>query len=164
MKMKSLLEISYAIIDSPVGELILYGNRDCLLGLGFLKNTSWSKESDVWTKDPRIFKETTAQLRQYFDGNLKQFSVPFSPSGTQFQLNVYRQLLKIPYGETRSYSEIAEAVGNPKAVRAIGSANSRNPIAIIIPCHRVIGRDGSMTGFAGGLESKKALLGLERAV
>ena len=162
--MKSLLEISYAIIDSPVGELILYGNRDCLLGLGFLKNTSWSKVSDVWTKDPRIFKETIAQLRQYFDGNLKQFSVPFSPSGTQFQLNVYRQLLKIPYGETRSYSEIAEAVGNPKAVRAIGSANSKNPIAIIIPCHRVIGRDGSMTGFAGGLESKKALLGLERAV
>ena len=162
--MKSLLEISYAIIDSPVGELILYGNRDCLLGLGFLKNTSWSKKSDVWTKDPRIFKETITQLRQYFDGNLKQFSVPFSPSGTQFQLNVYRQLLKIPYGETRSYSEIAEAVGNPKAVRAIGSANSKNPIAIIIPCHRVIGRDGSMTGFAGGLESKKALLGLERAV
>ena len=117
---------------------------------------------DEWNEDSRAFKEVIFQLRKYFDGRLKEFSIPIFPSGTKFQLDVYRQLLKIPYGETRTYSEIAKAIGNTKAVRAVGSANSKNPLAIIIPCHRVIGRDGTLTGFAGGLEAKKALLQLEQ--
>ena len=103
------------------------------------------------------------QLQGYFSGTLKRFEMPISLSGTEFQQSVYRQLINIPYGETRSYSDIAEAIGNKKAVRAVGNANSKNPIAIVLPCHRVIGRDGSLTGFAGGIEAKKILLRLENA-
>ena len=156
------MQISYTIIESLAGELILYGTRHSLMGLGFFKSKGWVKEIDEWNEDYRAFKEVIVQLRKYFDGRLKEFSIPISPSGTKFQLDVYRQLLKIPYGQTRTYSEIAKAIGSPKAVRAVGSANSKNPLAIIIPCHRVIGRDGSLTGFAGGLEAKKALLQLEQ--
>ena len=156
------MQISYTIIESLAGELILYGTRHSLMGLGFFKSKGWVKEIDEWNEDSRAFKEVIVQLRKYFDGRLKEFSIPISPSGTKFQLDVYRQLLKIPYGQTRTYSEIAKAIGSPKAVRAVGSANSKNPLAIIIPCHRVIGRDGSLTGFAGGLEAKKALLQLEQ--
>ncbi len=161
--MVSLVQINYTIIDSLAGELILYGNFDSLMGVGFLQARSWAKEIDLWTEDLRPFKEIVLQLNKYFDGNLRDFRVPLSPSGTRFQLDVYRELLKIPYGETRTYSEIAKAIGSAKAVRAVGSANSKNPIAIVIPCHRVIGRDGSLTGFAGGLEAKRALLQLEQA-
>ena len=156
------MQISYTIIESLAGKLILYGTRHALMGLGFFKSKGWVKEIDEWNEDSRAFKEVIVQLRKYFDGRLKEFSIPISPSGTKFQLDVYRQLLKIPYGETRTYSEIAKAIGNTKAVRAVGSANSKNPLAIIIPCHRVIGHDGTLTGFAGGLEAKKALLQLEQ--
>ena len=156
------MQISYTIIESLAGELILYGPRHSLMGLGFFKSKGWAKEIDEWNEDSRAFKEVIVQLRKYFDGRLKEFSIPISPSGTKFQLDVYWQLLKIPYGQTRTYSEIAKAIGSTKAVRAVGSANSKTPLAIIIPCHRVIGRDGSLTGFAGGPEAKKALIQLEQ--
>ena len=161
IEMVSLVQIKYTIIESLAGELILYGNHRCLMGVGFMETKDWANKIDQWVEDAGSFEGVVIQLNEYFDGRLKEFGIPLSPSGTKFQLGVYRQLIKIPYGETRTYTEIAEAIGNAKAVRAVGSANSKNPIAIIIPCHRVIGKDGSLTGFAGGLEAKKALLQLE---
>ncbi len=133
------------------------------MGVGFLHARDWTQERETWVKRPEVFREVIGQLQGYFSGTLKRFEMPISLSGTEFQQSVYRQLINIPYGETRSYSDIAEAIGNKKAVRAIGNANSKNPIAIVVPCHRVIGRDGSLTGFAGGIEAKKILLRLENA-
>ncbi len=103
-----------------------------------------------------------AQLRAYFAGERKQFDLPLEMEGTEFQLSVWRELQRIPYGETISYLELARRIGNPKAVRAVGLANGQNPIPIIVPCHRVIGSDGSLTGFGGGMENKRKLLELER--
>jgi len=155
--------ISYTIVESPVGDLIIYGTESCLMGVGFLSARDWTNEREAWVEQPEAFREITSQLQGYFSGTLKRFEMPISLSGTEFQQSVYRQLINIPYGETRSYSDIAEAIGNKKAVRAIGNANSKNPIAIVVPCHRVIGRDGSLTGFAGGIDAKKILLRLENA-
>jgi methylated-DNA-[protein]-cysteine S-methyltransferase len=109
-----------------------------------------------------LIKKTAAQLAEYFDGKRKNFTMPLAPHGTAFQIAVWEALQKIPYGESRSYGEIAAMIGNPKASRAVGMANHHNPIVIIIPCHRVIGHDGSLTGFGGGLELKRRLLELER--
>ena len=156
--------ISYTIVESLVGDLIIYGTESSLMGVGFLRARDWTKERETWVERPEVFREIIGQLQGYFSGTLKRFEVPICLSGTEFQQSVYRQLLAIPYGETRSYSDIAEAVGNKKAVRAVGHANSKNPIAIVVPCHRVIGQDGSLTGFAGGIEVKKMLLKLENAM
>lgn len=109
-----------------------------------------------------LLKEAYSQLKSYLDGKLKEFSLPLEPSGTEFMKKVWKELLKIPYGKTSTYKEIAQKVNSPKAVRAVGQANHRNPIPIFIPCHRVIGSDGSLTGFGGGLELKQQLLDLER--
>ena len=156
--------ISYTIVESLVGNLIIYGTESCLMGVGFLRSRDWAKERVNWVERPETFVEVIGQLQRYFSGTLKSFDVPMSLSGTEFQQSVYRQLINIPYGETRSYLDIAKAIGNKKAVRAVGNANSKNPIAIFVPCHRVIGRDGSLTGFAGGIEAKKTLLKLENAL
>jgi methylated-DNA-[protein]-cysteine S-methyltransferase len=114
-----------------------------------------------WKLNKARFKEVIGQLNAYFRGELKVFTVPLSLRGTDFQLQVWNALRKIPYGETISYAQLARGIGNPKAVRAVGLANGQNPIPIIIPCHRVIGSDGSLTGFGGGLPNKKKLLTLE---
>jgi len=113
-------------------------------------------------KETPLIKKAAAQLEEYFSGKRKTFDLPLSPHGTTFQLKVWNELRKIPYGKTRSYGEIAVKAGNPKASRAVGMANNRNPIVIIIPCHRVIGSNGSLTGFGGGLDLKQKLLELER--
>ena len=155
--------ISYTIVESLVGDLIIYGTESSLMGVGLLRARDWTKERETWVERPEVFREIIGQLQGYFSGTLKRFEMPISLSGTEFQRSIYRQLINIPYGETRSYSDIAEAIGNKKAVRAVGNANSKNPIAIVVPCHRVIGRDGSLTGFAGGIEAKKILLRLENA-
>lgn len=110
-----------------------------------------------------ILQETVRQLQEYFAGERTEFSIPLAPQGTEFQKKVWKALLRIPYGETRSYGEIAQMVGNSKASRAVGMANHNNPIPILIPCHRVIGKNGKLTGYAGGLEKKTALLELERS-
>ncbi len=110
-----------------------------------------------------MLRQAEQQLADYFAGTLRRFSVPLDFRGTDFQKSVWAALLTIPFGETRSYSQIACAIGRPRAVRAVGAANGRNPISIIAPCHRVVGADGSLTGFAGGLEAKRTLLELERA-
>jgi methylated-DNA-[protein]-cysteine S-methyltransferase len=110
-----------------------------------------------------LIQKAAAQIKEYFEGKRTQFKLPLAPHGTEFQLAVWRALQDIPYGETRSYKEIAAAIGRPKAVRAVGMANNRNPISIIVPCHRVIGHDGKLVGYGGGLPLKKYLLELERA-
>ena len=109
-----------------------------------------------------FLRSVAEQIKEYLSGKRQQFDIPIKLSGTDFQLSVWNALLTIPYGETRSYRDIAEQIGNPKACRAVGMANNRNPIAIIVPCHRVIGADGSLTGFGGGLELKQQLLDLEQ--
>jgi methylated-DNA-[protein]-cysteine S-methyltransferase len=118
--------------------------------------------SNAMIKETPLNKEAAAQIKEYLKGSRKDFDLPLKPQGTDFQLRVWQALLAIPYGETRSYQEIAEQAGNIKACRAVGLANNRNPIAIIIPCHRVIGKNGSLTGYGGGLEIKARLLELEK--
>ncbi len=115
-------------------------------------------------RETSTIRETFRQLSEYFAGNRKTFDLPLNPAGTNFQKKVWRELIKIPYGETRSYKQIAELIGNPKACRAIGSANNKNPIIIIIPCHRVIGATGKLIGYGGGLDRKKCLLKLEKSM
>lgn len=114
-------------------------------------------------EENKVLKETVKQLDEYFKGNRKTFDLPLSPNGTAFMQSVYKALLEIPYGKTASYKDVAMAIGNDKACRAVGNANNKNPIAIIIPCHRVIGQNGKLVGYAGGLDIKKALLSLENS-
>lgn len=144
---------------SPIGKLLLTGYDDALTGVHFPGHTT--TPNTTWREDKKPFKDTCTQLDMYFARKLMTFDLPLAANGTVFQQRVWEELCKIPYGETRSYKQIAEKMGNSKAVRAVGSANGRNPIPIIIPCHRVIGSDGSLTGFGGGLPVKTYLLNLE---
>jgi len=147
-----------------IGTLTLVGDDEGLRHIVFPKEkNSFIIRSD-WKKNPEYFAPVKAQLRAYFKGELKRFDVALAPVGTPFQLKVWRALRNIPYGELVSYKTIAEAIGNPKAVRAVGGANARNPIPIIVPCHRCIGSDGSLTSFGGGLETKKRLIELEQSM
>lgn len=120
------------------------------------------RHDELWTEDPAIFTEVKEQLQAYFDQRLTRFDLPLAPAGTDFQLRVWEALMTIPYGDTSSYGEIAGRMGRPGASRAVGAANGQNPLPIVIPCHRVIGRDGTLTGFGGGLEVKRRLLALEK--
>jgi methylated-DNA-[protein]-cysteine S-methyltransferase len=144
-----------------VGPLLLGGDRDSLRFVSFGNSKRCLIPRPEWTKNQAPFAEVMRQLREYFDGKLKEFDLPLTLEGTEFQRRVWTSLLAIPYGETISYAELAQRIGNPKAVRAVGLANGSNPIPIIIPCHRVIGSNGSLTGFGGGLVTKKQLLALE---
>jgi methylated-DNA-[protein]-cysteine S-methyltransferase len=153
--------VFYTQIESPVGPLLLAGDRDSLRFVSFGSSQRCVKPRPDWTKDKAPFGEVVRQLRAYFDGKLKEFDLPLTLEGTEFQRRVWTSLLTIPYGETISYAGLAQRIGNTKAVRAVGLANGSNPIPIIIPCHRVIGSDGSLTGFGGGLDTKKQLLALE---
>ncbi|MDJ0780505.1 MAG: methylated-DNA--[protein]-cysteine S-methyltransferase [Desulfosarcinaceae bacterium] len=146
-----------------IGTLTLVGDASGLRRIEFEKQQrSVSPQSD-WRKDPDLFGPVKAQLAAYFKGELRTFDLPLAPEGTAFQLRVWDALQAIPYGELRSYGAIAAAIDNPKAVRAVGGANARNPIPIVIPCHRVIGSDGRLTGFGGGLTTKRRLIELESA-
>jgi methylated-DNA-[protein]-cysteine S-methyltransferase len=122
-----------------------------------------ANKGQISNKETEVLKEAIKQLDEYFSGTRKSFDLPLRPKGTSFMQSVYKALLKIPYGRTSSYKEIAMAIGNEKACRAVGNANNKNPIAIIIPCHRIIGQNGKLVGYAGGLEIKKALLSLENS-
>jgi methylated-DNA-[protein]-cysteine S-methyltransferase len=144
-------------VDSPLGELLLTGDGRALTRL----EMSPRGLPPVDRHDPDAFADVEAQLRAYFAGQLTEFDVPLAPAGTGFQLRVWAALLEIPYGETTSYGAIATAVRRPDAVRAVGSTNGRNPIAVIVPCHRVIGADGALVGYGGGLPRKRLLLELE---
>lgn len=151
----------YTIVKSPVGKLLLTGNGESLTGLDFQEGPHPFKPKRDWVQDDARFAQVVKQLKAYFAGDLKQFDLPLAPRGTDFQMGVWKALRSIPYGETISYGQLADQIGNPRAVRAVGGANGKNPIAIIVPCHRVIGSDGTLTGFGGGLPIKEALLRLE---
>ncbi len=144
------------IVPSPVGPLTLTQEDQALTGLHFGEHPQQGAEGPT-----PLLEEAARQLEEYFAGQRKEFSLPLAPKGTEFQLRVWQALLQIPYGETRSYGELAAMVGNPKACRAVGGANHRNPLSILIPCHRVVGTGGSLTGYAGGLAIKEFLLKLE---
>jgi methylated-DNA-[protein]-cysteine S-methyltransferase len=157
------------IVSSPIGRLLLTGDGHALTGLWMLDARSFSdrhsaRAEEGLTPSPATFTGVAAQLEEYFAGDRKEFTVPLAPSGTPFQLAVWTQLTTIPYGSTVSYGDIARALGKRLvASRAVGLANGANPISIIVPCHRVIGSDGSLTGYGGGLERKELLLRLEGA-
>jgi methylated-DNA-[protein]-cysteine S-methyltransferase len=153
--------MNYCYLDTPIGELLLAGDETGLNLVGFPKGKMRQEPEPDWVLDETPFAEARRQLLQYFAGEREQFDIPLHLRGTEFQLRVLEELQRIPYGTTLSYSEVAERIGRPKAVRAVGAANGRNPLPIIIPCHRVIGRGGSLTGFGGGLDTKAALLRLE---
>ena len=156
--------MKYSYIDSPIGRLLLAGDDEGLKLLSFPSGKMTQHPQADWQKDDAALSEVRKQLTEYFAGKRKQFDLKLAPQGTEFQLAVLKALQKIPYGKTSSYAELARRIGRPKAVRAVGAANGRNPLPIIIPCHRVIGADGSLTGFGGGLPTKKKLLQLEKAL
>jgi methylated-DNA-[protein]-cysteine S-methyltransferase len=151
----------YCYLNTPIGELLLAGDDDALTMVGFPQGSMRRESEAHWIYSEKPFTAARQQLTEYFGGQRKSFDLKLRPVGTEFQLDVLKQLQKIPYGTTVSYRDIAERVGRPKAVRAVGAANGRNPIPIIIPCHRVIGSSGDLTGFGGGIPTKKALLRLE---
>lgn len=153
----------YTTIPSPVGELLLAGDGAELHCLYMLQAPRPARISPAWRREPGAFAETERQLEEYFAGRRTTFDLPLSMQGTPFQRSVWSALREIGYGQTVSYGEIARRVGQPGSARAVGIANGRNPISIVVPCHRVIGADGSLTGYGGGLERKRYLLELERA-
>ena len=156
------MSMRYSHVESSVGRLLVAGDEAGLRYIGFPTGKSPLQPGATWKEDGNALGEAIRQLRAYFEGTLKTFSLKLAPQGTAFQLSVLRALQEIPYGQTISYGELARRIGKPKASRAVGAANARNPLPIVIPCHRVIGSDGSLTGFGGGLDVKKALLALER--
>ncbi|MBA2946674.1 methylated-DNA--[protein]-cysteine S-methyltransferase [Streptomyces sp. PSKA28] len=151
-------------MDSPYGPLTVVLTDGVLSGLYMTGQRHRPPEESFGDRDNTAFAfaEIATQLKAYFAGELKEFTLPLHLHGTPFQRTVWEQLRKIPYGETRSYGELAHELGNPKASRAVGLANGRNPVGIIVPCHRVVGADGSLTGYGGGLERKQQLLDFER--
>lgn len=155
-------EVVTTWIDSPVGVLLGAISRGALVGLHFTDEDGPSPEPG-WVEDDRPFEELRRQLEEYFGGRRREFDVPLAPVGTSFQQEVWAALTDIPFGATASYGEVAEAIGRPSAMRAVGGANGANPIPILIPCHRVIAADGTLGGYGGGLDRKVLLLELEGA-
>ncbi len=153
--------MSYTTMQSPIGPLLLAGTDDALRLVHFASARQPMSPQRDWIEDGSPFKEAIRQIEEYFNGKLKDFNLPLVLEGTEFQMLVWRNLRKIPYGETVSYGQLARRIGSPEAARAVGLANGSNPIPIIIPCHRVIGSNGDLTGFGGGLSVKKKLLALE---
>ena len=154
----------YDYLESPIGNLLLAGDGANRVELGFPAGTGARRHRPEWIRDAAVFTVVRVQLAEYFAGERRLFTIPIAPQGTDFQLRVWEALRSIPYGETISYGELARWIGKPTASRAVGAANGRNPIPIIIPCHRVIGGNGSLVGFGGGLSVKQKLLSLEQEV
>jgi methylated-DNA-[protein]-cysteine S-methyltransferase len=154
--------VKYRYLKSPIGEILIAGDDEGLRFIGFPEGKGRIEPQPEWTRSDRAFADAARQLKEYFAGKRRNFDLDIAPEGTRFQRSVLDALQGIPYGETRSYAEIAAVVGRPRAVRAVGAANGRNPLPIVIPCHRVIGSNGSLTGFGGGIETKRFLLELER--
>ncbi|MFI8192728.1 methylated-DNA--[protein]-cysteine S-methyltransferase [Streptomyces sp. NPDC085946] len=152
----------HTLIDSPYGPLTLVAEDGVLCGLYMTDQRHRPAEETFGARDATLFAEAEEQLEAYFDGALKEFTLELRLDGTPFQRRVWDELRRIPYGETRTYGQLADALGSPTASRAVGLANGRNPIGIIVPCHRVIGANGSLTGYGGGLDRKQRLLDFER--
>ncbi len=159
-----MTRVYYTELPSPIGPLLLAGNGTALTTIALPSPAGPLPPEPDWTPDPAPLAHAAAQLEAYFAGALRDFDLPLAPAGTPFQQRVWAALREIPYGETASYAAVARRIGHPAAVRAVGSANGRNPIPIVIPCHRVIGADGRLVGYGGGLAAKEALLALERRV
>lgn len=149
-------------LDAPIGIVRIIEEDGFIVSVHTMQEIE-SMPDDIVYRETEILLSAKKQLEEYFAGIRKNFDLPLKPKGTPFQLLVWEQLKQIPYGETRSYGEIAKAIGNPKASRAVGGANNKNPIGIIVPCHRVIGANGKLVGYAGGLDVKEKLLMLEKA-
>jgi len=154
--------VNYAYLETPIGTLLIAGDDTAVHRITFPQRGRAAKPEPEWQESQQgIIGEAVRQLIEYFSGKRADFDLPLAPEGTAFQRNVWRQLQEIPYGQTISYGELARRVGNPKASRAVGSANGANPLPIVIPCHRVIAGDGTLGGFGGGLPTKQTLLALE---
>ncbi|CAM5531863.1 methylated-DNA--[protein]-cysteine S-methyltransferase [Streptomyces aurantiogriseus] len=151
----------HTVIDSPYGPLTLVADDGVLCGLYMTEQRHRPPQESFGPRDDTFFGAAEEQLEAYFAGELKEFTLELRLHGTPFQRAVWSELRKIPYGETRTYGELAEALGNPTASRAVGLANGKNPVGIIVPCHRVVGASGSLTGYGGGLDRKRRLLNLE---
>ena len=150
----------YTYVETPIGAILIAGDENTIIEIHF----AGAEPEPDWTHHPAALREAANQLRAYFAGELQTFDLPLAPRGTEFQQCVWSALQQIPYGETTTYSTIAERIGRPAAIRAVGAANGANPIPIVIPCHRVIGASGSLTGFGGGLDVKRQLLAMEARV
>ncbi|MEU3689853.1 methylated-DNA--[protein]-cysteine S-methyltransferase [Streptomyces narbonensis] len=153
--------VQHTVVDSPYEPLTLVAVDGVLSRLHMTGQRHRPPEETFGEPDPRPFGETIRQLDAYFAGELTEFDLPLHLVGTPFQLRVWEELCRIPYGETRTYGELAEALGNPNASRAVGLANGKNPVGIVVPCHRVVGAGGGLTGYGGGLDRKQRLLALE---
>jgi methylated-DNA-[protein]-cysteine S-methyltransferase len=159
------MTVHYAVVPSPIDDLLLTSEGGAITRLHFSPHTDDHAVADAWVgADDAVLVEARRQLEAYFAGERTTFDLPLAPAGTPFQRQVWHELTCVPYGRTISYGELARRIANPAASRAVGLANGRNPIAVIVPCHRVIGADGSLTGFGGGLDRKRALLALEQGV
>jgi methylated-DNA-[protein]-cysteine S-methyltransferase len=153
----------YSYVDSPLGDLLVVRDDNGITGLYLPTGRHAVARRPEWTRDDDAFADVRTQLGEYFAGTRTQFELPLNPHGTEFQTKVWLALREIPYGETASYGETAAAIGSPTASRAVGLANGQNPISIVVPCHRVIGANGSLTGYGGGLDAKRWLLSHEAA-
>lgn len=152
----------YRSFSMPIGKLLLAGDETGIERLAFMETEGREIPGWDWQKDELAFDEAARQLRDYFAGKLRAFDLVLSPSGTSFQQAVWKAVAAIPYGQKRTYAELAQQLGRPNAARAVGAANAANPIPIIIPCHRVVGSNGALTGYLGGIEMKQKLLHLEQ--
>ena len=152
----------YTLVASPIGELLLAGAADGLWRIGFPAGNKARAAEPGWQRCDGMFADAAQQLAEYFDGTRCVFDLPLQPQVTPFQAEVHAALRRIPYGETRSYGDIAREIGRPRASRAVGAANGSNPLPIVVPCHRVVGANGTLTGYGGGLGTKRYLLDLER--
>ncbi|MDR1730101.1 MAG: methylated-DNA--[protein]-cysteine S-methyltransferase [Prevotellaceae bacterium] len=148
----------YYTHKTSIGRLQVFAESEYITGISFFER----KTQNAIEKETFLIRQMYSELEEYFNGKRKSFEVPLKPSGTSFQQSVWKALQEIPYGETRSYKQIAEMIGKPAACRAVGMANNRNPIPIVIPCHRVVGTNGDLTGYAGGLDIKRKLLEIEK--
>jgi methylated-DNA-[protein]-cysteine S-methyltransferase len=158
------MQLQYTYMDSPVGQLLLAGEGETLHYLSFPTGKMAIKPAPDWIFYNTTFKSARQQIEAYFAGQLKQFDLALAPQGTVFQMQVLAALQAIPFGQVCSYKDIAQAIGRPQAMRAVGAANGRNPLPLIIPCHRVVGADGGLIGFGGGIDTKAFLLRLEGAI
>jgi methylated-DNA-[protein]-cysteine S-methyltransferase len=158
------MSFEYTYIDSPVGKLLLAGENEVIYYVSFPSGKMHFQPKPDWQYNPATLSQARQQIAAYFAGQLKQFDLAIAPNGSVFQMQVLDALQQIPFGEMRSYKDIAHTIGRPQSMRAVGAANGRNPIPLIIPCHRVIGANGSLTGFGGGVDTKAFLLCLEGAI
>ncbi len=156
--------ITHSFYESPLGTLTLVAEGDALTGVFFADHARRPPASAFGTRDDAPFEAVRRQLDEYFGGSRKEFDLPLAPAGDEFERRVWRELVRIPFGETRSYGAIAQQLGDKRLARAVGTANGRNPLCIIVPCHRVIGADGALVGYAGGIERKRELLTREGAL